>query len=85
MPNRDPIIAAAFSARFAGGVRRSTRAPIVACSVGGTLTSAILELAAVCTTFADDHLSFGELAHDFLDIERVSGRVFDDVCLELVD
>src|SRR5262245_26196310 len=44
-----------------------------------------LKLAAVRATLTDDHLSFGELAHYFLDIERVSRGMLDDVRCELID
>ena len=38
---RDPTTAAAFSARLAAGSRRSIRAAMAACNVGGTVTSAM--------------------------------------------
>ena len=69
---------AAFSVRLACGASRSMRAPMVACSVAGTSTSAMSRLQPVSAGCAPQHIALREISHDLLDKKRITGRSLGD-------
>ena len=84
MPKREPMIVPVL--RRPLGRRRL---PVDACSdsrlqCGRHTDVGDFKLPAVCAAFTDNHLAFGELPNDLLNIERVSGSWFDDVRGELM-
>ena len=61
------------------------RAAMVACSVAGTLTSATSAVADVAPRLPAQHAAFGEVAHDLLGEEWVTGGARGDRLAQPVD
>ena len=78
MPNREPMTAAALSVRLAFGSSRSMRAAMVACSVAGTFTSAPSTVDMYAPGCPSQHATLGQIAHDLLGEERITGSPVGD-------